>query len=395
MFRARSCALVPLALALLACPVEQPQPTPQPQSAEAKQGREIEIRKQRCLDELVEDVDVRYQPLLRALCAESIDHDIPGVAVAVVERDGDQLKLVHHTERGLACSTADAPVDASTGFRVGSISKIFTAALALGLVAERGDLELTGPAVGRIDGAVLPESLADPSLAALLGHTSGLDEISPEAVVADNGDWRRGLTALPLDSAAPGFHYANANYVVVGALLEQIVGRSFEDLLRERIAEPLALGSVTSDPTQAVARGAACGHFAEDQDRHPVSPLEDLDFMPGDPSWLRPTGGVMASAEDLARFALMLGTPALPESAAMLEPGEPVPEGRGRDERYGLGLRSWRLGDYGRVYGHSGDNGSSHAELVFVPGKRAVVVLANLGVEMPATRAAAMMLLID
>ncbi|MCA9698637.1 MAG: hypothetical protein KC431_14015, partial [Myxococcales bacterium] len=67
----------------------------------------------------------------------------------------------------------------------------------------------------------------------------------------------------------------------------------------------------------------------------------------------------------------------------------------GRDERYGLGLRSWRLGDYGRVYGHSGDNGSSHAELVFVPGKRAVVVLANLGVEMPATRAAAMMLLID
>ncbi|NVB36697.1 beta-lactamase family protein [Pseudenhygromyxa sp. WMMC2535] len=369
--------------------------------ARTSAGSDASERKRDCLDALMarDDLEGRFVAMLRALCGESINREIPGVAVAVVERggEGEPPRMVMHFERGVSCFGEDAPVDASTRFRLGSISKVLTAALVLGFVDEREGfaLETRVGASGLIPGLVLPPGIRDPSVEALLGQRAGLGPIEPEQVVADDGDWRRALTAAP---QREGEHsYVNANYVVLGAMLEGLAGSDYGQLVRARLAGPLGLSTLGADAEVAVAEGAACGHLEEDPDRHPILVSEDLDFMPGDPSWLRPTGGVLADAEDLGRFALAIGGPELPGSAAMLEPGAPVLERSGEprryDERYGLGLRAWTLPSGRLVYGHSGDNGSFRAELLFVPGQRAVVILANRGGELAVTRAAALELL--
>jgi hypothetical protein len=81
----------------------------------------------------------------------------------------------------------------------------------------------------------------------------------------------------------------------------------------------------------------------------------------------------------------------------MLEPGDPLPPAarleRHVDERYGDGLRSWALDEHTRAYGHSGNNVAFAAELLFVPERRAIVLLANCGAALPASLASAEQLL--
>lgn len=340
-------------------------------------------RKRACINAALADADPRVHGLLRALCAEWVEGEIPGLALAIVEPDAPVFTL----ELGVRCLGRPETVDPTTAFRYGSVSKAITAALALGLVAE-GDLGLDARAGQRIDGFEAQAGLPDPSLDALLHHRSGLGDIEPARLVELEGAW---LPALAHSAAAgsPGeYHYSNSGYSVVGAML----GADYAQLVRERIATPLGLRSVVvKDPMDA-----ACGHLGAGPEGQlkALAIGDDLDFMPGDPRWMNPAGGVIGSATDLARFALALGTEALPGTEAMLELGEPLRGSSQRaDERYGRGLRSWALDQDTRAYGHSGNNGAFVAELMFVPRRRAIVLLANRGVELPASVDAAQRLL--
>ncbi|PRQ01089.1 D-alanyl-D-alanine carboxypeptidase precursor [Enhygromyxa salina] len=344
--------------------------------------------KRACVRDALVGAAPHVHGLIRSVCAEWIERDIPGVALAVAEPGVDPF----HLELGVRCFSEAARVEPSTPFRFGSISKPVTAALALALVDE-GRLSLTTTASAVVPGYESPSG-RDPALAALLRHRSGLRDIAPEDLVELDGAW---LPALGRSEVGrPGeYHYSNAGYSLIGAMVASAAARDYEALVAERVATPLGLSSFTAEAKRAEA--AACGHLTHDEDRHPIPVREDLDFMPGDPRWMNPAGGVLGSAADLASFALAIGTERLPGSAAMLEPGAPLPpEQRSptrADERYGYGLRSWALDADTRAYGHSGNNVAFAAELLFVPGRRAVVLLANCGAGLPASAAAAAQLL--
>ena len=352
------------------------------------------VRKRACIEELTASADPRLHALLRSLCAEWVQLEIPGIALAVVSADPNVAPF--HIELGVRCFGQQAPVEASTLFRLGSISKTITAALALGLVEEREDLQRTSDAT-LIEGFVSQAGLAPPQLGALLRHTSGLGEIDPAKLVDLEGAWLPALAQSPAAGSPDQHNYSNAGYSVVGAMLEAVTGRSFATLVDERIAKPLGLRSLTAETGSPAAQAAACGHLALDRDRHPILVTEDLDFIPGDPRWMTPAGGLLSSATDLAQFALALGGPRLPGSVGMLERGDLLPPERvhsgHRDERYGQGLRSWALEGEIRAFAHSGNNGDFAAELLLVPERRAIVILSNRGVELPATLAAAEALL--
>jgi CubicO group peptidase (beta-lactamase class C family) len=352
------------------------------------------VRKRACIEELTANADPRLHALLRSLCAEWVQLEIPGVALAVVSADPNVAPV--HIELGVRCFGDEASIEASTPFRLGSISKTITAALALGLVEEREDLQLTSDAA-LIAGFVSQAGLPPPQLGALLRHSSGLGEIEPAKLVDLDGAWLPALAQSPAAGSADEHHYSNAGYSVVGAMLEAVTGQPFATLIDERIAKPLGLRTLTAETGSPAAQAAACGHLAHDRDRHPIRVTEDLDFMPGDPRWMTPAGGLLSSATDLAQFALALGSPRLPGSVGMLERGDLLPPERvhsgHRDERYGQGLRSWALEGEVRAFAHSGNNGGFAAELLLVPGRRAIVLLANRGLEMPATLAAAEALL--
>lgn len=396
---AHACLLASALLAASACRDRERREAPASEEdrktiAEAQAKAKVDTRKFDCVEELTDRADLRFHPLLRSLCAEWVNQDIPGVALAVVE--GDELVL--HAERGLRCFGEDEPVLETTPFRLGSIAKPVTAAVALAM-REAGVVDLQVPVDHYVDEFAGQGERAPPSVEALLRHQSGLGEIVPDDLVALEGDWLAALNkAAPLPAGPGEFAYSNSGYSLAGHALERAGERDYATLVHDYVAAPLDAGSITASVEAAAKRGAACGHLSEDRDRHPITVLEDLDFMPGDPSWMNPSGGVLGSASDLARFAAAIGGERLPGSAAMLEEGAPVPAGQEgtqprADLRYGLGLRSWELSDGTRAYGHSGKTGLFTAELVFVPGKRAIVVLANVGVDLASTRAAAEALL--
>ncbi|PRQ08935.1 serine hydrolase domain-containing protein [Enhygromyxa salina] len=337
-------------------------------------------RKRACIDAALVGVEPRFHTLVRSLCAESVERDIPGLALAVVEPGAAPFEL----QLGVRCAGEPTTIDATTQFRFGSVSKTVTAALTLGLV-EEGRVSLTSSA----DAPGVP----DPTLAALLSHRSGLGEIEPAQLVSLDGAWLAALARSEAAGAPGEYHYSNAGYAVIGAMLTTATEQDYRTLVGERVAAPLGLASFRVDAKQASA--AACGHLEHDPDRHPIRVAEDLEFMPGDPSWMDPAGGVLGSATDLAQFGLALGGSQLPGTAAMLERGGPLPPAhtrspsQHRDERYGYGLRSWTLADGTTAYGHSGNNGAFASELMFVPGRRAIVLLANCGAKLPASVAAA------
>lgn len=352
-------------IALLACE-RAPELPPAPETELAVPPEPPDsARKRECVDRLLADAEPRFHALLRSLCAEWVNQAIPGLAVAVIEDGTLQL----HVELGVRCAGQPEPVESRTVFRVGSISKTFTASLVL---------ESFDPSVwvAPVELAELawPAGMPTPTLEALLRHRSGLGEIAPAQVVAFAGAWKPALAHSPAAGQPGEWHYSNAGYVVVGALLEAKTGQSYEELLHGHVA---AFPTITSDP--ATVPDAACGHLREHDRLRSIPVQHDLDFMPGDPSWLRATGGVLSSAEDLARFGAGL-------DRGILVPGDPLPREAwrhgGSDERYGLGLRSWVLTNGTRVFGHSGDTGSFAAELVVAPERGiAVAMLANVAVE--------------
>lgn len=345
-------------------------------------------RKRECIASLTADAEPQLHALLRSLCAEWIELRVPGVAFAWV-RPG---KPPIHAELGVRCNGEPGAVEPSTAFRIGSVTKPITAVLALGLIAD-GKLSLASEAT-QVPGFAAPSGLAAPQLGALLQHRSGLGEIEPATLVELDGAW---LPALARSRAAgsPGtYQYSNAGYALIGALLEHASGQSYAQLVASRINEPLGLARLTADPTLA---NAACGHLVRDDQRKPIPVSKDLEFMPGDPSWMIPAGGLLSSATELASLGLAIGSEQLPGSAAMLDLGEPLPAELVRaghaDERYGYGLRSWQLDADTRMLGHTGNNAAFVAELRVVPGVGAIAILANCGVELPATLAAAETLL--
>ena len=192
---------------------------------------------------------------------ERRDAGVPGAAVVVV-RDG----VVHAAGFG----TADAsgrPVDARTPFLLGSVSKGITA-LAVAQLAERGAIDLDSP-VRRY----LPEfALADADVSGvitvrqLLDQTSGIPTaagIAPLWEPATTLDARvRDLaTVAPVSAPGAAYHYSNANYVVLGRLVELVSGgESFEAYLQSNVFEPLAMDHASADPSTSIADGLGDAH---------------------------------------------------------------------------------------------------------------------------------------
>ncbi|HVI02254.1 MAG TPA: serine hydrolase domain-containing protein, partial [Enhygromyxa sp.] len=346
------------------------------------------VRKRECVAALTAEAEPQVHALLRSLCAEWVELRVPGIAFAWA-RPG---KPPVHAEVGVRCNGEEQLVEASSAFRIGSVSKPVTAALALGLIAD-GKLSRASEAM-MVPGFVTPVGVASPQLGDLLRHRSGLGEIDPAMLVELDGSWLPALAGSITGGPAGRYQYSNAGYALVGAMLERASGQTYAQLVTTRISEPLGLARLSADVT---IEDAACGHLVGDVEREPIAVREDLAFMPGDPSWMVPAGGLLSSATELASFALAIGSDALPGSAAMLEPGEPLPSELARaghrDERYGDGLRSWQVDADTRMYGHTGNNAAFLAELRLVPGVGAIAILANCGVELPATMAAAEALL--
>jgi CubicO group peptidase (beta-lactamase class C family) len=223
------------------------------------------------------------------------DAGIPGAAIAVVQ-DG---RIVHEHAFGVA-DAAGRPVTPQTPFVIGSLTKSLTA-LAVGQLVEHGLVDLDAPAR-----RYLPEfTIADPTagdaitVRELLNQTSGIPSAAgtaPLTAPATTLDGQvRALAGVSLASA-PGtaFEYSNANYVVLGRLIEAVSGQSYEAYMQDRVFGPLGMTHTTSDLATAKADGLGQAHRLTFGLADAHAPLFREDMAPA--------GFVAASADDMAHF---------------------------------------------------------------------------------------------
>jgi len=245
---------------------------------------------------------------------------VPGVAAGLLTAGETTFAADGVLELG-----SDAPVRPDTPFRIASISKPFTASLAL---------------------SCLP---LDDRLRGLLSHTAGL----------------RCESARPLPEGAEGlFSYSNAGYWAAGEACVQACGLPFDEAMRTRILEPLGLAATGYEEPSAPARG----HLQEGETGQRAWPHDAY------PPQRRPSGGLWSTAADLLAFAAHhLGGPGpLPDEARAA-----MRESQALGAGYGLGW--WSRDAGGRAaFDHEGSVAGYQSLLLLVPEEQlALAVLTN------------------
>ncbi|BCY09811.1 serine hydrolase [Actinoplanes sp. L3-i22] len=294
-------------------------------------------------------------------------YNVPGAQVAVLA--GGEIR---DQAAGLLSLRTRVAATTDSVFKVGSITKIWTATLLQQLVGE-GLLELDRPVRDYLPGFRLSDPAATATLTArhLLTHTGGIDgNHFTDTGRNDDAIERFVATLAEVDQLLPPdtvFSYSNSGYVVLGRLVEVLRGKPFHDVLRERLVTPLGLHTAATDTYEAILQRAATGHV---QTGTAVVPAKDWAVS----YYSAPSGSHFAiSARELLEFVrLHLTDPAL---AALREPQvASVPDFGGGVVGWGLG---WMLYPDG-VVGHTGVSKGQKAFLRVVPAAGvAVVVLTN------------------
>jgi D-alanyl-D-alanine carboxypeptidase len=325
---------------------------------------------------------------LEDLLAAVVATGVPGAVAVAVGPEGRVEGAA-----GLADIDSGEPLTVEHRFRIGSVTKIFVAALVLRLV-EEGLLELDGSAAPFVE---------DVTIRQLLNHTSGLDDFMGDPVAffepyRHDPTHRWGLGAreeLRLVLEKPrllppgeGWAYHGSNYLVLRLLVEQATGMGLRDALRERVFIPLGL--YRTDLVE-VPLGDDCarGYIPADNPILPGGP-GPVDVTALDLPFYRAGGGIVTTAGEVAAILrALLGGGFLPEPlrAAMLDA---VDSNWDETDRYGLGigeitrLMGRRRSPCGPAWGHLGFSvGYAAIALSSEDGGRQVVLLVNGNLVVP------------
>ncbi len=249
----------------------------------------------------------------------------PGMSIAVV-KDGE---LVYNRAFGMADGPKQQPATADTVYHWWSMTKIPTA-IAILQLHERGELRLDDPVEQYLPwfSVQYPSTTSRPiTLRHLLNHSSGLPDTVPAMIGWVHYDdaprsqtelVKRHLSSYSKLRFEPGSKaiYSNLNYMLLGAVIEAVSGRSYETVISEEILEPLHMDHTSFVYGEAMAHEEAAGTLPVVHYYTPLLPfLLDTSQLIREQSsgifWLRrlyiditPPTGLIGSASDMARLML-------------------------------------------------------------------------------------------
>ncbi|MFD3659620.1 serine hydrolase domain-containing protein [Streptomyces sp. NPDC058659] len=279
----------------------------------------------------------------------------PGAMARYTGPDGVRSRTV-----GVRDRVSGAAMDVQARFRIGSVSKTFSTVVLLQLVDE-GKLTLDAPVNEYLPG-LLPDDRI--TVRHLLTHRSGLadytDQMFHSTVPGFEAVRNKAFTyqelvdlslALPR-TTEPGvaYKYSNANFVVVGMLIEKATGRPVADAYERRIFKPLKLRKTSYVHPDTRIKGLHVrGYLHPDEEGAPL-----VDSTEQTVSWAQSAGAVISSPGDLNTFtsALMRGrllSPAMLEAMTTVTPTDTT-----NTRFYGLGLRRYNLSCGTQIFGHTG-----------------------------------------
>ncbi len=280
------------------------------------------------------------------LLAAAYPADQPGAAALVI-KDG---QVVLRKGFGMASLELGVPVAPEDVFEIGSVTKQFTAAAVL-LLQERGLLRVEDEITKHLPD--YPTHGERITIENLLSHTSGIpnytslpewfprlrEDLSPAALMALFKD-------RPLDFK-PGtkWSYSNSGYIVLGALIEKVSGKSYERFLTEEIFQKLGLSHTRYNPPEEVVPRRAAGYGRD------AGGLRNARYL----SMTQPyaAGALISTVDDLAKWDAALKTDALLSPASRERMFTPVKLSSGETTGYGYG---WAIGNLAgrKVIEHGG-----------------------------------------
>ena len=226
---------------------------------------------------------------------------VPGIAVAIV-RDSEEVIFVSY---GYARSGVAA--DENTFFGLGSLSKSFTA---LGLLyldySDEFDFSLSDSVTRFIPWLKFRYAegfdMAELTVADLTHHTSGITNTSHSLRLPPSEGETAAYEVVRLLNGArldfrPGeqYEYGSANYIIIGLIIQNVTGTSFEEFMSDRVLVPLGLQTVKMFEADATAAGVMAA-------AHKPAWFASRPFTPPVFRAHTPTGFIIANASDMARW---------------------------------------------------------------------------------------------
>jgi CubicO group peptidase (beta-lactamase class C family) len=272
---------------------------------------------------------------------------------------------------GLADREHGIPWSPGTVSTVGSITKQFTGAAILALV-ESGALSVEDP-ISKYFAAV-PEDKQDITLYHLLTHSSGIVDLE------GLGDWdpidreefiRRAMEQELAFEPGSAYEYSNAGFSLLGAIIEQLTQKSWEEFVRDRLFLPAGMYETGYILPQWGEGRLAQGYRGGER----WGTVLERPLAEDGPYWvLRANGGVYSNAWDMVRWgqALLNGGP-LSEKSMETYWSPHFDEGGG-DSFYGYGWVVTEMAGH-KVITHNGGNGILFADMAIVPDAELVVVI--------------------
>jgi CubicO group peptidase (beta-lactamase class C family) len=319
--------------------------------------------------------------------------------VAKMDRAFDALET-HQRLRGSVSVTKDGKVvynrafglrddgaknDTATMFRVGSITKVFTAALIYQLIDEK-KLTLATPLSRFFPQIPNAEQI---TLAHLLAHASGIPNYPNRDDYAEKNGWMtqpqtkqqmvERFAARKADFA-PGekVSYSNANYVLLGYIVESITKSTYDQQLQKRIAKPLGLRRTRYGGRVNPAKNEARS-FTFDDGKWIVHSEEQLSVSAG-------AGAVVSTPNDLGRFMTALFSERLISRKSIDEMITPLSPALTGVERKGVVVSTLRRGLDKTIYSHLGGIDAFSSNLIYFPEDKVAIAITLNGQNYPMGR---------
>ncbi|WP_144467759.1 serine hydrolase domain-containing protein [Bacillus toyonensis] len=261
---------------------------------------------------------------------------------------------------GIADLNTKKPMKTDFRFRIGSVTKTFTATVVLQLAGENR-LNLDDSIEKWLPGVIQGNGYDAKQITVrqMLNHTSGIAEYSkskeadftnPKRMYTAEELVKIGLSAPPDFAPGTGWSYSNTGYVLLGMLIEKVTGNSYAEEIENRIIEPLELSNTFLPGNSSVIPGTkhARGYVQPDG----ASELKDVTYY--NPSIGSSAGDMISTADDLNKFfSSLLGGKLLKEQQ-LKQMLTTVPTGIAEIGRYGLGIYETKLPNGVSIWGHSG-----------------------------------------
>jgi CubicO group peptidase (beta-lactamase class C family) len=289
---------------------------------------------------------LELKSLEKELASFLAQYHIPGGLIAVASEG----ELIHIVVQGMANVELGVPIKAGTVFEIGSISKQFTSAAIMMLVAEN-QFSLEDKASSLLPN--LPSQWVSVTIRQLLNHTSGIpdyEEIASYDIYADRLTLQDIIDiahSRPMDfEPGQSWHYSNTAYYLLSLIVEKIEALPFAQVLANRIFKPLDMAHTRMASPSAIIANRASGYWI-DKNNHLINrPATE-------PSSTLGAGGLVSTAADLAKWdmALKQNTLLSDDTKRQLWTKTMLPDNR--KIHYGFG---WELYPYkgNQSMGHTG-----------------------------------------